>query len=73
MKINVCLEIGPRRSPRPTSPGPSPAHRLRINGPQGRAGRAVRARVGEAESYLFDAAELVEFAVKWLERMFGGR
>jgi aminoglycoside N3'-acetyltransferase len=37
------------------------------------SGKGRSGKVGEAESYLFDAAELVEFAVKWLERMFGGR
>ena len=39
----------------------------------GASGKGRSGKVGEAESYLFDAAELVEFAVKWLERMFGGR
>jgi aminoglycoside 3-N-acetyltransferase len=37
------------------------------------SGKGRSGKVGEAESHLFDAAELVEFAVKWLERMFGGR
>jgi len=32
-----------------------------------------RSRACRKWSILFDAAELVEFAVKWLERMFGGR
>jgi len=35
---------------------------------KGRAGT-----VGAASSYLFDAAELVRFAVRWLERSFGGK
>ncbi|MEM3579763.1 MAG: hypothetical protein QXH40_05580 [Candidatus Bathyarchaeia archaeon] len=28
-------------------------------------------KVGEAQSYLFDAADFVEFAVRWLERKYG--
>jgi len=32
-----------------------------------------RSRASRKWSILFDAAELVEFAVKWLERIFGGR
>jgi len=30
-------------------------------------------RVGSAQSYLFDAAEFVEFAVKWIERKFAAQ
>jgi aminoglycoside 3-N-acetyltransferase len=34
-------------------------------------GRGQRGRVGNAESFLFDAADLVEFAISWLEARFG--
>jgi hypothetical protein len=27
-------------------------------------------KVGEAQSYLFDAADFVKFAIKWLEKEF---
>jgi len=33
--------------------------------------RRTSGKVGNAQSYLFDAADLVEFAVKWLERKYG--
>lgn len=36
------------------------------------SGRGRSGKVGAAPSYLFDAADLVEFAVQWLERTFGG-
>jgi len=36
-----------------------------------KAGKGRSGKVGAARSYLFDAAELVEFAVQWLERAFG--
>ncbi len=29
--------------------------------------------VGAAQSYLFDVADLVRFAVQWLEKKFGDR
>jgi len=35
------------------------------------AGKGRSGRVGAAESYLLDAADLVSFAVYWLERAFG--
>lgn len=35
------------------------------------AGGGRRSRVGSADSYLFDAGELVSFAVDWLELRFG--
>ncbi|MGQ9700041.1 MAG: aminoglycoside 3-N-acetyltransferase [Candidatus Bipolaricaulaceae bacterium] len=35
------------------------------------SGKGRTGRVGAAESCLFDATELVEFAVKWLEERFG--
>jgi len=35
------------------------------------AGRGRSGRVGAARSYLLNAAELVDFAVEWLEREFG--
>lgn len=35
------------------------------------SGKGRTARVGAAESYLFDAAGLVRFAIGWMERMFG--
>jgi aminoglycoside 3-N-acetyltransferase len=34
-------------------------------------GKGKRGTVGDAESYLFDAADLVAFAVDWLESRFG--
>ena len=34
-------------------------------------GRGAHANVGDAESYLFDAADLVGYAVRWLEARFG--
>jgi aminoglycoside 3-N-acetyltransferase len=34
-------------------------------------GRCRTGRVGTAESYLFDAADLVKFAVQWLEKKYG--
>jgi aminoglycoside 3-N-acetyltransferase len=37
------------------------------------AGCGVAGRVGDAPCYLFAAAPLVEFAVAWLTRHFGGR
>ena len=36
------------------------------------AGIGSTGKVGEAQSYLFDARDLVAFAVKWLEERFGG-
>lgn len=36
------------------------------------AGRGTGGRVGDAESYLFRARPLVEFAVNWLHANFGG-
>jgi aminoglycoside 3-N-acetyltransferase len=33
--------------------------------------RARRGRVGDAESILFDAADLTQFAIQWLEQRFG--
>jgi aminoglycoside 3-N-acetyltransferase len=33
--------------------------------------RARRETVGQAETYLFDAADLVAYAVQWLEARFG--
>jgi len=30
-------------------------------------------KVGMAQSYFFDAAEFVEFAVKWLERKYANQ
>ncbi len=35
------------------------------------SGKGCSGKVGAAQSYLFDAADLVEFAVQWLERTFG--
>jgi hypothetical protein len=35
------------------------------------AGRGRQGRVGNAPSYLFDAADLATFAVGWLEERFG--
>ncbi len=35
------------------------------------AGRGAHGRVGDAESYLFGAADLMAFAVPWLETRFG--
>ena len=35
------------------------------------SGKGRSGRVGAARAYLFDAADLVEFAVKWLERTYG--
>jgi aminoglycoside 3-N-acetyltransferase len=35
-------------------------------------GRGRSGKVGAAQSCLFNAADLVEFAVQWLERTFGG-
>ncbi|MCC6896080.1 MAG: aminoglycoside 3-N-acetyltransferase [Anaerolineae bacterium] len=35
-------------------------------------GRGQTGKVGEAQSYLFDAADLVDFAVRYLEERFGG-
>ena len=37
------------------------------------SGKGRWGTVGAASSYLFDAAELVRFAVRWLERSFGGK
>ena len=37
------------------------------------SGKGRWGTVGAAPSYLFDAAELVRFAVRWLERSFGGK
>lgn len=37
------------------------------------SGKGRWGTVGAASSYLFDAAELVDFAVRWLERSFGGK
>lgn len=37
------------------------------------SGKGRSGTVGAASSYLFDAAELVRFAVRWLERSFGGK
>ncbi|MCD6541377.1 aminoglycoside 3-N-acetyltransferase [Candidatus Bipolaricaulota bacterium] len=37
------------------------------------SGKGRWGTVGAASSYLFDAAELVRFAVHWLERSFGGK
>jgi len=34
-------------------------------------GRGRRGRVGAAQSYLFEAADLVHFAARWMEREFG--
>jgi aminoglycoside 3-N-acetyltransferase len=34
------------------------------------AGRTREGLVGAAQSYLFDAAEAVEFAARWMEREF---
>jgi aminoglycoside 3-N-acetyltransferase len=34
-------------------------------------GRGCAGKVGEAQSYLFDAADSVKFAVKWLEAKYG--
>ncbi|TLW90671.1 aminoglycoside 3-N-acetyltransferase [Saccharomonospora piscinae] len=36
------------------------------------AGSGRTGRVGAARSHLFEAAEVVEFGVRWLERRFGG-
>lgn len=35
------------------------------------SGKGSMGRVGAGEFYLFDAAQLVEFAVKWLEERLG--
>jgi len=35
------------------------------------SGKGHSGKVGAAQSYLFDAAELAKFAVKWLERKYG--
>jgi len=35
------------------------------------SGKGHSGKVGAAQSYLFDAADLVRFAVQWLERRFG--
>jgi aminoglycoside 3-N-acetyltransferase len=35
------------------------------------AGLARQGRVGAAESYVFDATNLVDFGVKWMERTLG--
>jgi len=35
------------------------------------SGKGVSDKVGNAESYLFDADDLVNFAVQWLERKYG--
>ena len=37
------------------------------------AGFGVSGRTGDAESHLFDAAELTAFAVAWMEALFSGR
>jgi aminoglycoside 3-N-acetyltransferase len=37
------------------------------------AGKGRSGEVGAAESHLFEAADLVEFAVQWMERTFGRR
>jgi len=37
------------------------------------SGKGRWGTVGAASSYLFDAAEFVDFAVRWLERSFGGK
>ena len=37
------------------------------------SGKGRWGTVGAASSYLLDAAELVDFAVRWLERSFGGK
>lgn len=34
-------------------------------------GKGISGKVGNAQSYLFDANELVNFAVQWLERKYG--
>jgi hypothetical protein len=34
-------------------------------------GKGRSGRVGAAPSYLFDAADLVTFAIQWMERTFG--
>lgn len=35
------------------------------------SGKGCSGKVGAAQSYLFDAADLVKFAIKWLENTFG--
>ncbi|MDH7477379.1 MAG: aminoglycoside 3-N-acetyltransferase [Candidatus Bathyarchaeota archaeon] len=37
------------------------------------SGKGRSGKVGEAQSYLFDAAEFVSFAVQWLEKKYGTR
>jgi aminoglycoside 3-N-acetyltransferase len=37
------------------------------------SGKGSHGRVGAAQSYLFDASDLVSFAVQWLERKYGGQ
>ncbi len=34
-------------------------------------GRYAEGRVGAADSYLFDARDLADFAIEWLERQLG--
>lgn len=37
------------------------------------SGKGCSGKIGAAESYLFDAADLVKFAIEWLEKKFGAR
>jgi aminoglycoside 3-N-acetyltransferase len=37
------------------------------------SGKGTKGKVGTADSYLFDAADLVKFAVQWLEKEYGQR
>ena len=34
-------------------------------------GKGINGKVGTADSYLFDAADFVKFAVQWLEKVYG--
>lgn len=36
-------------------------------------GKVLSGKVGEAQSYLFDAADLTEFGIQWMERTFGDK
>ena len=35
------------------------------------AGNGRQGKVGDADTYLFDAADLVRYAINWLEERFG--
>lgn len=37
------------------------------------SGKGCVGKVGVAQSYFFDAADLVKFAVQWLERKYAGQ